>query len=122
MPVFNNLFLRFGTRDDLLKGKSSFHNEVEHMKYITDNVSEQSAVFIDEFGRSTSAIEGAMLSHGILTYLERQCQYVMFATHFTLPDEERSMHSLYFNTQYKITDQKQAVNTFDIARKYGVIF
>jgi DNA mismatch repair ATPase MutS len=117
LPVFKHLFLRFGTQDDIIRGKSSFHMEVEHVKYITDHVCERSAVFIDEFGRSTSAREGAALSYGVLKYLRKKCKYVLFATHFPLPDQ-----GIYFNGKYTITDEKQAVNTFEIARKCGVMF
>ena len=82
LPVMTSLFLRFGSRDALLQGESSFATEAKHMKYICDHVDKHSLILVDEFGSSTTADEGAALAYGAIQWLRKHATYVLFATHY----------------------------------------
>lgn len=82
LPVMTSLFLRFGSRDALLQGESSFATEAKHMKYICDHVNHNALVLVDEFGSSTTAKEGAALAYGAIQWLCKHATYVLFATHY----------------------------------------
>jgi DNA mismatch repair protein MSH4 len=64
------------------------------MKYIIDNINDDSLVIIDELGRGTSVEEGTSLSASIAERLLQTKSFVLFATHYLFLT---TLESLYLN-------------------------
>ena len=69
--------------DLLAENASSFFIECQEMSHIARNVTNKSLVLVDEFGRSTSTIDGVAIAWAMSErLLAAQC-FVLFATHYT---------------------------------------
>lgn len=66
LPVFDNIYSRIGSSDDLLKSKSTFLMECEEIKNTITNASPNSLCLVDEFGRGTSTFDGTAIAKSVL--------------------------------------------------------
>lgn len=64
------------------------------MKYIIDNINDDSLVIIDELGRGTSVEEGTAISVAIAEWLLRTKSFILFATHYLFLT---TLERIYFN-------------------------
>lgn len=96
--IRDRIFARIGSDDDIETNCSTFQREVRlrlifttilihliqvsQIKYITENISENSLVIIDELGRGTSDEEGVGICFAVAEHLVASKAFTLFATHF----------------------------------------
>ena len=126
IPLFKAIYLRFGCRDSLLNGESSWGTEVKHMNFILNHAKSNHAVFIDEFGRSTSSTIGSKLSYGVFrAFKQRQIPFVMFATHFTEVVQQLGVKKYCFSFPYTYELKEgisQQSHAYEVAEECGLLF
>ncbi len=96
LPLFDAIFTRIGSSDDLTRGRSTFMVEMAEVSRIIEKSSEKSLILIDEIGRGTSTYDGLALAWSILEYLHTETKAkTLFATHFhELTSLEKSLSGL----------------------------
>ena len=83
LPLFDKIFVRFGTLDNIYKNKSSFALEMYDVKQILDNASKNSLILLDELGKSTSTQDGSAIARAVSEYIiEFIGAKTIFATHY----------------------------------------
>jgi len=83
IPLIDQIFTRVGAGDIMLKGVSTYMNEMIEVCSLLKAASETSLLLIDELGRGTSTKDGVAISGGIIEYIcEDLKSYCLFATHF----------------------------------------
>ena len=83
IPLIDQIFTRVGAGDMMLKGVSTYMNEMIEVCSLLKAASENSLLLIDELGRGTSTKDGVAISAGIIQYIcEDLKSYCLFATHF----------------------------------------
>lgn len=96
IPLFDAIFTRIGSSDDITRGRSTFMVEMAEVARIIEKSSARSLILIDEIGRGTSTYDGLALAWSILEYLHVEVKArTLFATHFhELTSLEKSLTGL----------------------------
>ncbi len=71
LPLFDRIFTRIGSGDNVAQGKSTFLVEMEETATICTQATKNSLVILDEVGRGTSTYDGMALAQAIIEYLAR---------------------------------------------------
>lgn len=79
--VVDRVFSRVGASDRLNLGKSTFFIELEDMKRMVDEATEDSLCIVDELGRGTSLTEGVAIASAFLSELSSMRLRCFFSTH-----------------------------------------
>nr|XP_023023004.1 probable DNA mismatch repair protein Msh6 [Leptinotarsa decemlineata] len=88
LTLINRVFTRIGAQDDLIRGKSTFYNELTEACSILRHATEHSLILIDELGRGTSTHDGNAVATAYLNKLTRIRCRGTFSTHYhSLVDE-----------------------------------
>lgn len=83
LGLFDRIFTRIGSGDNLAEGKSTFLIEMEEVATICQLATKNSLVILDEVGRGTSTYDGLALAQAILEFVYHQLQAkTLFATHY----------------------------------------
>ena len=83
IPLIDQIFTRVGAGDMMLKGVSTYMNEMIEVCSLIKSATENSLLLIDELGRGTSTKDGVAISAGIIEYICQDLKsYCLFATHF----------------------------------------
>lgn len=84
LGVFNSVLTRMGSKDDLIKGESTFFTEMSQILNVLQNCHGKSLVILDEVGRGTGTVDGISIASSILEYLitETSGSLILFITHF----------------------------------------
>lgn len=83
LPLFDRIFTRIGSGDNLAAGKSTFLVEMEETAAICRYATPQSLVILDEVGRGTSTFDGLAIAHAVVEYIVKQVRArCLFATHY----------------------------------------
>lgn len=83
LGLFDRIFTRIGSADNLAAGKSTFLIEMEEVALICDQTTKKSLVILDEVGRGTSTFDGMAIAQAILEYLlAKNSAKILFATHY----------------------------------------
>ncbi len=83
LPLFDAIFTRIGSSDDLTRGRSTFMVEMAEVSRILSKSTHRSLILIDEIGRGTSTYDGLALAWAILEYVHLEVKAkTLFATHF----------------------------------------
>ncbi|MBI2459943.1 MAG: DNA mismatch repair protein MutS [Candidatus Rokubacteria bacterium] len=80
----DRIFTRIGARDNLLKGRSTFLQEMTETAVILRHATPRSLILLDEIGRGTSTFDGLAIAWAVAEYLHERCPgaKVLFATHY----------------------------------------
>ncbi len=96
IPLFDQLFTRIGSSDDLISGKSTFMVEMLDANHAIQNATKQSLILFDEIGRGTSTYDGLAIAQAIIEYIHNKigCK-TLFSTHYhELTDLENHLQRL----------------------------
>jgi len=84
VTIVDKIFFRQGSLDDLTNNNSSFMIEMEDLKFILDNTTNNSLILLDEPAKSTNAKEGGAIAKAYCEYLLNHHQTkTMVVTHNT---------------------------------------
>ncbi|MFP4187603.1 MAG: DNA mismatch repair protein MutS [Acholeplasmataceae bacterium] len=83
LPVYDALFTRIGSSDDLSGGKSTFMVEMVESNEALVKATNRSLILFDEIGRGTATYDGMALAQGMIEYIhERIGAQTLFSTHY----------------------------------------
>jgi DNA mismatch repair protein MutS len=83
LGVFDQIFSRIGSSDDLSANQSTFMVEMNETAHILNNATARSFIIMDEVGRGTSTSDGVALALSILKHIRNVNQSLcIFATHY----------------------------------------
>lgn len=83
IPIYDALFTRIGSSDDLSGGKSTFMVEMVESNDALMNATEKSLILFDEIGRGTATYDGMALAQGIIEYIHEAIgAQTFFSTHY----------------------------------------
>jgi DNA mismatch repair protein MSH2 len=96
IPIIDQIFTRVGAGDIMLKGISTYMNEMIEVCSLIKSASKNSLMLIDELGRGTSTDDGIGISYGILHHISMNIDcFCLFATHFfELTDMEKILKNV----------------------------
>lgn len=83
LSIFDRIFSRIGSSDELSSGRSTFMVEMQECASILNNATKNSLVILDEVGRGTSTYDGMSIAWAIVEFLSQKigCK-ALFATHY----------------------------------------
>ncbi len=87
VSVFDNIFVDIGDEQSIEQSLSTFSSHMKKVKYICDNVNENSLCLIDEIGSGTDPKEGSSLAISIIDYILKRGAKVIVSTHYSLLKE-----------------------------------
>lgn len=83
LPVFDQIFTRIGSSDDIASGESTFMTEMLEVNYAIQNATERSLIILDEVGRGTATFDGMALAQAIIEHLHFVTRAkTLFSTHY----------------------------------------
>ena len=83
LPIFDQIFTRIGSNDDILAGQSTFMMEMTEANNALQNATKDSLIIFDEIGRGTSTYDGMALAQAILEYIDGVIgAKTLFSTHY----------------------------------------
>ena len=96
MPVFDAIYTRIGSTDDILAGQSTFMVEMTEANNALKNATRDSLIIFDEIGRGTSTYDGMALAQSMLEFIDVTIgAKTMFSTHYhELTSLENSMDGI----------------------------
>jgi len=81
IPVFDNIFVDIGDEQSIEQTLSTFSWHISNITHITQQVTRQSLVLLDELGTSTDPAEGSALARAILLYFVSRNAMTAATTH-----------------------------------------
>jgi len=83
LPIFDKIFTRIGSTDDILAGQSTFMVEMVEANNALQNATKDSLIVFDEIGRGTSTYDGMALAQAMLEYIDGAITAkTLFSTHY----------------------------------------
>lgn len=83
LPLFDQIFTRIGSNDDILSGQSTFMVEMLEANNALSKATENSLIIFDEIGRGTSTYDGMALAQAMLEYIDTTIRAkTLFSTHY----------------------------------------
>jgi DNA mismatch repair protein MutS len=83
LPLYDALFTRIGSSDDIAGGKSTFMVEMVESNEALTRATENSLILFDEIGRGTATYDGMALAQGIVEYIHQKIKaQTLFSTHY----------------------------------------
>ncbi len=81
--IVDRIYTRVGASDDILRGQSTFMNEMVELANIINTASERSFIILDEVGRGTSTFDGMSIAWAAAEYINEKIRArTIFATHY----------------------------------------
>ncbi|MEM2199344.1 MAG: DNA mismatch repair protein MutS [Thermoplasmata archaeon] len=81
--IVDRIFTRIGASDDILRGRSTFLNEMIELANILKNATSRSFIILDEVGRGTSTFDGLSIAWAAAEYIHNKIgAKTIFATHY----------------------------------------
>ena len=96
LPLYDAIFTRIGSSDDLSGGKSTFMVEMVESNEALTKATPQSLILFDEIGRGTATYDGMALAQGMIEYIHEKIKaQTLFSTHYhELTQLESSLNRL----------------------------
>jgi len=83
LPLYDAIFTRIGSSDDLSGGKSTFMVEMVESNEALTKATEKSLILFDEIGRGTATYDGMALAQGMIEYIHEKIKaQTLFSTHY----------------------------------------
>lgn len=83
LPIFDQIFTRIGSSDDIASGESTFMTEMLEVNYALKNATMRSLIILDEVGRGTATFDGMALAQAIIEYIHTELgAKTLFSTHY----------------------------------------
>jgi len=83
LPIFDQIFTRIGSSDNIMGGESTFMVEMLEVNDALKNATEKSLIIFDEVGRGTATFDGMSLAQAIIEYLHNTVKAkCLFSTHY----------------------------------------
>lgn len=107
LPIFDQIFTRIGSSDDISAGQSTFMMEMLEVNYALQNATSNSLIILDEVGRGTATYDGMALAQAIIEYIHDNVKAkTIFSTHYhELTTLEHSLSAL-FNVHVEAKEEK----------------
>lgn len=83
IAVFDGVYCDIGDEQSITQSLSTFSSHITNIADITDSITPDSLVLLDELGAGTDPIEGAALAVGIIKYLELMNCHGIVTTHYS---------------------------------------
>ncbi len=83
IPLFDEIFVDLGDEQSIEQSLSTFSSHMKRLVYITENVTKNSLVLLDEVGSGTDPKEGESLAISILNYLYGYNAMIVATTHYS---------------------------------------
>ncbi len=83
LPIFDKIFTRIGSADDMLSNQSTFMVEMLEANNAIENATKNSLILFDEIGRGTATYDGIALAQSIIEYISMYINCLtIFSTHY----------------------------------------
>lgn len=81
--IFDNIFIDLGDEQSIEQNLSTFSSHMKNIIYLTNNLTNNSLVLLDELGSGTDPDEGVALAIAILNYIRRFKTVLVTTTHYS---------------------------------------
>lgn len=83
LPIYDAIFTRIGSSDDLSGGKSTFMVEMVESNEALTKATPKSLILFDEIGRGTATYDGMALAQGMIEFIHEKIKaQTLFSTHY----------------------------------------
>src|SRR5690606_15726350 len=83
LPIYDGIFTRIGSSDDISAGKSTFMVEMVEANEALTKATDESLILFDEIGRGTATFDGMALAQGMIEYIHDHIKsQMLFSTHY----------------------------------------
>ncbi len=113
LSILDKIFVRQGTTDDIVNNSSSFMIEMNDLKFVIDNATDNSLILLDEPAKSTNTNEGGAIVKAFCDYLIMHFKTkTLIATHnLELTKLEAKYPSCVFNYVVGASNTSENINS-----------